>query len=208
MGSRSSICEALLMERDPGWRSTCNSLCTMSDEEIVGDRIPARTAVPVIPLVVAVVLAVLLATAGAGGVLFWAAKSGRLPVGNSQKVDEAVPAEPAQTKLVALDPLLVNLADPDGRSYLRVGLTLKIQVPHEVGAKGKEEKEEKGPPKNPFEAAERDAALSILGRETGSDLLAKDGKERLKLDLKSTLAERVPEIKVLDVLITEFLVQR
>jgi len=113
-----------------------------------------------------------------------------------------------KTKLVALDPLLVNLADADGRSYLRVALTLKVEDTPEKDPKGKDEKAEKATPKNPFDAQERDAALGILGRETGAELLASDGKERLKRDLQEALRERVPEVKVLDVLITEFLIQR
>jgi flagellar FliL protein len=157
----------------------------------------------------AVIVAVVLATGGAGGVLFWAIKSGKLPMGGVKTVTVVLPAEPIKTKLVPLDPLLVNLADPDGRSYLRIAMTLKLEdPPPDPKAKPKEEKAEKGAPKNEFEAAERDAAFSILGKETTSDLLAPDGKERLKKDLTASFKEHVPEIKVVDVLITEFLVQR
>ena len=113
------------------------------------------------------------------------------------------------TKLVPLDPLLVNLADADGHGYLRVSLTLKVEDgPPAKGAKPKEDKEGKGAAKNEFDAEERDAALELLGRETGADLLAPDGKEKLKRDLEAMLKVRVPEVKVMDVLITEFLVQR
>ncbi len=180
----------------------------MSEEEAVSDPPAAKATVPMLPLMVAVILAVVLATAGTAGVLIWASRAGMLPTGGAKPAEKAAPSEVPKTKLVALDPLLVNLADPDGRSYLRVALTLKLEVEPEKNGKSKEEKAEKRPPKNEFEAAERDAALSILGRETGADLLAPDGKERLKRDLKSSLGERVPEVKVVDVLITEFLVQR
>jgi flagellar FliL protein len=186
----------------------------MSDEESVEEALPAaepaKASVPVVPLLFAVVLAVILATGGAGGFLYWAIKSGKLPMGGTVKtVQVVVEKEPMKTKLVPLDPLLVNLADPDGRSYLRISLTLKVEdPPPPKDAKEKPEAPEKGKPKNEFEAEERDTALSVLGAETGVKLLEADGKENLKKDLLAAFKQQVPDAKVEDVLITEFLVQR
>jgi flagellar FliL protein len=187
----------------------------MSDEEASGEEAlpaaePAKANIPVVPLLIAVVLAVVLATGGAGGFLFWAIKSGKLPMGGTVKtVQVVVEKEPMKTKMVPLDPLLVNLADPDGRSYLRISLTLKVEdPPPPKDAKEKPEAPEKGKPKNEFEAEERDVALGILGGETGVQLLEPDGKENLKKKLVSAFRDQVPDAKVVDVLITEFLVQR
>jgi flagellar FliL protein len=183
----------------------------MSDEEqeTVATVEAPKAKVPVAPLVLAVVVAAMFATAAVGGVAYWAIKTGKLPIAGVKTVTVVVPAEVVKTKLVPLDPLLVNLADPDGKGYLRVALTLKVEDPPPAkDAKPKDEKETKGPPKNEFEAEERDAALGILGKETSDALLAADGKEQMKKDLKAALAEHVPEVKVVDVLITEFLVQR
>ncbi len=184
----------------------------MSDEEqaagVVAVEAP-KAKVPVVPLVLAVVVAAVFATATVGGVAYWAIRTGKLPIAGVKTVTVVVEAPPVKTKLVPLDPLLVNLADPDGKGYLRVALTLKVEdPPPPKDAKPKDEKETKGPPKNEFEAEERDAAFAILGKETSDALLASDGKERLKRDLKGAMAEHVPEVKVVDVLITEFLVQR
>ena len=160
---------------------------------------------PIVPLIGGVILAALFATCAVGGVAYWAIKTGKLPIAGVKTVTVVVQADPLKTKLVPLDPLLVNLADPDGKGYLRVALTLKIEDPPVLKeAKPKEEKEAKGPPKNEFEAEERDAIFGTLGKETSDQLLAVDGKERLKLDVKAALAEHVPEIKVDEVLITEF----
>ncbi len=176
--------------------------------ETTGAAVAVKAKVPVVPLVVAVIVSVLLATAGAGGVLFWAAKKGKLPLGNVKTVEVLVKAEPVKTKLYALDPLLVNLADDGGRGYLRVALTLKVEdPPPDKNAKPKEEAP-KGAPKNEFEAEERDTALTVLGRETTVNLLAPGGKDMMKGKLKSAFAEHDPEAKVVDVLVTEFLVQR
>jgi flagellar FliL protein len=168
-----------------------------------------KAKVPVVSLVLAVVVAAIFATAVVGGVAYWAIRSGRLPIAGVKTVTIVLPAEPIKTKLVPLDPLLVNLADSDGKGYLRVALTLKLEDPPALaGAKAKDEKETKGPPKNEFEAAERDAAFDALGRMTSEQLLAVDGKEELKKNLKAALAANVPEVKVDEILITEFLVQR
>ncbi len=185
----------------------------MSDtEEILEPAAEASAApkakVPVVPLMAAVIVGVLAATAGAGGFLFWAIKSGKLPMGGIKTV-EVIKVTPLPTKLVPMEPLLVNLADEGGRSYLRVGLTLKIDdPPPDKDAKPKEEKPEKGAPKNENEAAERDVALSVLGKETSEQLLSPYGKEELKRLLKEGFKDRVPEVKVEDVLVTEFLVQK
>lgn len=159
-------------------------------------------------MMLAMTAAGVIAVAGCGGVVVWLAKSGRLGLGGGlPKVEAATRAEAPRTHVVALDPLLVNLADEGGHSYLRVGLTLRIEdKPLVKGAKAEEPA--KGKPANEFEADERDAALAVMGRETTTQLLAPEGKEELKRGLRKALAERVPEVKVNDVLFTEFLVQR
>jgi flagellar FliL protein len=185
-----------------------------SEEKVVEQVAPAKASVPILPLILAVVFAVVAATAVIGGGLFWAVKTNHLPLAGVTKVVE-VPVEvpvvqkEAKTKLVALEPMLVNLADPDGHSYLRISLTLKVEDPPPAkDAKAKEEAPAKGPPKNEFEAEERDTALGILGKQKSPELLGEDGKERLKKDLVDGFKLQVPDAKVQDVLITEFLVQR
>jgi flagellar FliL protein len=185
----------------------------MSDEEAAVIPVVATSTaaggISVVQMMMTVVLAVVVAMASAGGAAYWLVKSGRLPLGGVKTVEVAVKLEPVKTKLVALDPMLVNLADPDGRSYLRLSLTLKVEDPPPAkDAKPKEEAAAKGAPKNEFEAEERDTALDVLGRETGAELLAPDGKEHVKRDLSLAFAQHVPEVKVVEVLITEFLVQR
>jgi flagellar FliL protein len=54
----------------------------------------------------------------------------------------------------------------------------------------------------------RDAALTILGRETSEGLLEPQGKDRLREELKTSFTAKLPEKKVVDILFTEFLVQR
>ncbi len=163
-------------------------------------------------LVVAVLAAVLLAVGAVGAAGYWLVSSGKLPVGGgAAKVEAAVKPEPVKARLVTLDPMLVNLADEGGKSYLRVAMVLRLEDPPPVkGAKPKEEeKPEKGKVVvNESDVIMRDSALGVLGRQMSESLLAADGKERLKAELRAAMQQRVPEVKVLDVLFTEFLVQR
>ncbi len=186
------------------WRGACTTRGMADDVEV---KATVKAGVPVLPLVMSVVVAVTVAVAGVGGAAYWLAKSGRLPV--VQGAARVVPVEvkPVKLRLLAMEPLLVNLADDGGRSYLRVAVTLRVEdAPPVAGEKVKEP--EKGKPVNENEAALRDAALGVLGHETAAALLAPDGKDELKKEFKAAMAEHVPEVKVVDVLFTEFLVQR
>ena len=49
------------------------------------------------------------------------------------------------------------------------------------------------------EAAVRDTALEVLGRQTAEELLAADGKEHLKTELKAAIEKHNPDQKVADI---------
>ena len=169
---------------------------------------PVTAKVPVVALLIAVVAGVVIATLGVGGVVYYLAHTGRLPMqgGAAQKTEATAPVT---THAMVLEPLLVNLADAGGSSYLRVALTLRVaDVADKKGAKSNDEKnkDDKGTPD--AVAAVRDTVLTVLGRQTADGLLAADGKEHLKRELKTALAEHNGDLKVKDVFFTDFLVQR
>lgn len=161
---------------------------------------------PVLPLAIAVVVGVAIAGLGIGGAVYALARTGRLPM--QGVASKAAPA-PVATHLMALDPLVVNLADADHASYLKVAVVL--QVADTASGKDTAQSGEKGPEKtggNESMIEARDTALTVLGRQTSDALLAVDGKDRLKAELKAALLEHDPEVKVVDVFFTDFLVQR
>ncbi|MCU1320283.1 MAG: flagellar basal body-associated protein [Edaphobacter sp.] len=181
-----------------------------SSPVVQGSSVSEPVKLPVGTLLIAVVLGVVVATLGVGGIVYYLARSGRLPM-QSGATAKAEPPGVVATHAMVLDPLLVNLADSGGNAYLRVGLTLRVaDVADKNGAKPKEEKSSDGKGGKDGEpvAAVRDTALAVLGRQTSEELLATDGKERLKSELKTALAAHNVELKVTDLFFTEFLVQR
>jgi flagellar FliL protein len=160
-------------------------------------------------LVIAMVAAVLLSSAAVGGTFFYLIRSGRLPMAKAAAVETPVVVipPPAASHTMVLEPMVANLADASGAAYLKMALTLRIaDEPLKKGSAGKEEKPAKG--MSEAEAAVRDTVLAVVGRATSEELLAVDGKERLKQRLKTALAEHNPELKVMDLYFIDFLVQR
>jgi len=161
---------------------------------------------PLMPLLIAVVLGVVIATSGVGGIVYYLLRTGKVPIRAAAATSTPSAAAPLKTHMVALEPLLVNLADSSRSAFLRMGLTLEIADPGE-GNQEKKNTESKSTPKD-TDAALRDTALTVLGRETSERLLAPEGKETVKKELKDALAKRNSGVKVVDLFFTDFLVQR
>ena len=169
---------------------------------------PVPAKLPIFPLLVAVVTGVMVASLGVGGVVYYLAHTGRLSMqrGTTQKMTVVAATV---THVLVLEPMLVNLADPSGNSYLRIALTLRVaDVSEKNVAKENNEKTKDDKGGDEAVAALRDTVLAVLGRQTSDGLLAVDGKAHLKAELKAALAEHNTDLKAMDVFITDFLVQR
>jgi flagellar basal body-associated protein FliL len=104
----------------------------------------------------------------------------------------------AQTQVrstLHLDTFVLNLSDPDQRSYLRVGIDLGLS------------REEKRGEVTPV-AEVRDTILGVLAEGKVDVLLTAAGKTKLKQDLLTALQQRLPQLGVEEVYFTEFLIQR
>jgi flagellar basal body-associated protein FliL len=95
-----------------------------------------------------------------------------------------------------LESFVLNVADADQRSYLRVGIDLGLS------------KEQKRGDEAPPVAKMRDTILSMLAVAKLEDLLTADGKTKLKENVLHALQERTPEAGVEEIYFTEFLIQR
>ena len=119
-----------------------------------------------------------------------------------QHVSEATDAAStnAAKSLVHLESFVVNLADSDQAAFLKVGIDLGI------GQVGKKEPAiDKG---SLVLSKIRDVILSVLTTWQSADLLAPDGKTKLKQRLLEALREQIPDLPVKEIYFTEFLVQR
>ena len=131
-----------------------------------------------------VVIAIL--SLGAAGIWFWV----------NQGSDAAASAAPRVRSTLHLETFVLNLADADQRSYLRVGIDLGL---NQVAKHG----EELAPV-----GQVRDAILGVLAEAKVDELMTAAGKTKLKENLLHALQERVPRIGVEEVYFTEFLIQR
>jgi flagellar basal body-associated protein FliL len=95
-----------------------------------------------------------------------------------------------------LDTFVLNLSDPEQRSYLRVGIDLGLSVEPKRG-------------EYPAPVAEvRDTILGVLAEGKVNELLTESGKTKLKENLLAALRSRMPQLGVEEVYFTEFLIQR
>jgi flagellar basal body-associated protein FliL len=100
---------------------------------------------------------------------------------------------------VHLEPFVVNLADKDGHSYLRLGIDLAVE---NQALKAKNEKLLGTVP------VMRDSVISLLSTLKSDDLMTPDGKRKLKESLLKALNDRLPELKAQEIYFTDFMVQR
>ncbi len=131
------------------------------------------------PLLIVMVAAVMISTLLLAGGGYYLAKSGRValvsgtPAANAKAEIAAVPA----THPVVLEPMVVNLTDEGGKAYLRIGITLRaLDVEPKKDDKPKEEKPKEAKGDSDAQAAVRDTALEVLGRQTAEDCWLRRGK--------------------------------
>lgn len=101
--------------------------------------------------------------------------------------------------MIHLEAFVVNLADNDGRSYLRVGIDLGVDSETPQG------KADQRPASVPVM---RDSVIALLSTLKSDDLMTPDGKKKLKQGLIKALNDRLPELKIREIYFNEFMVQR
>ncbi len=120
------------------------------------------------------------------GIWFWASRGS----------EPAATASTPVRSTLHLETFVLNLADTDQRSYLRVGIDLGLNQEAKRG-------EELAPV-----AQVRDTILGVLAEAKVNDLMSPAGKTKLKENLLRALQDRVPQLGVEEVYFTEFLIQR
>lgn len=129
---------------------------------------------------------------------------------------EVVVTEPGEGLMVDMNTKIINLSDPTGRKYIRLTVVLEF-VPDPVAeeaAAGGEEGEKAADP-NAEQLAKinarmplmDDMVITILSSKTYEELYTADGKELLRKEIQEAINQRLPELNILSVYFTEFVVQ-
>ena len=137
------------------------------------------------------ILVGVLVVAGGGGGAYW-----KFFAGASNTAEARKPSEPPA--IISFDPFVVNLADPGTPRFLRV--TLGLVVEGEGHAKEFNENAV-------VRSQVRSSLLEMLSQQQASQLITQDGKTALKKAVVDRAEHNAPELKVTDVLFTEFIVQ-
>jgi flagellar FliL protein len=170
----------------------------MSDAKETKDKADAPAAAPKKKSKLVLILALVFVVLGGGGAgAYWYfAKANAAPEGKHANAEAEAEAE--EPGLVELEPFVVNLADPGGQRYVRVSMRLLTQN-EEQALEMKESAVAK--------AKLRAAILELLSMQTADGLVTPDGKNALKKAIAEQAAHAVHELKVVDVLFVEFIVQ-
>jgi flagellar FliL protein len=99
---------------------------------------------------------------------------------------------------VALEPFVVNLADPGGTRFLRVTISLIVEDEHHAAEMGENEL---------VKMRVRSAILELLAMQTADVLVTPDGKAALKKAIAESASHAVEDLHIQDVLFSEFVVQ-
>lgn len=130
--------------------------------------------------------------------------------------------EPGQGVMVETGTKIVNLADPGGRRYLKASITIEVAPP--VSAAGSAETASSGghgssetaedPAMTAFNEAMakrmpiiNDIITTLLSGKTFESIYTVEGKESLRQEILTQLNERLPDLQVIAVYFTEFVVQ-
>jgi flagellar FliL protein len=141
-------------------------------------------------IIIAAVAVVLLG--GAGGAFWWMRRA-------APQVEAAPPEpKPAERGVVPFDPFVVNLADTGGSRYLRISVQLVVPSAEEA---------EKVHKTAALLMQARSAILEQLTQQTSDVIATAEGKAHLKDAIKEHTKDALGEIKVIDVLFSDFVIQ-
>ena len=109
--------------------------------------------------------------------------------------EDQVPLESLEGTLTPLPVFLVNLADPLGRRYLKLGLEVEVRDPDAQAALTK------------YEAKIKDTLLLLLSSKSYDSLSTMQAKMELKQEVADRLNQILGKGSVLRVYITEMVIQ-
>jgi flagellar FliL protein len=146
-----------------------------------------------------IIIVVLLAALGVGGwfgyKMFFAPPAKDTAAQQDAAGDPGKPAEQKEGLIVTLPTFLVNLADPLGRRYLKLGVEVEVRDADAQAALTK------------YEAKIKDTLILLLSSKTYEGLSTMQDKVELKQEIADRLNQIVGNGGVLQVYITEMVIQ-
>lgn len=119
--------------------------------------------------------------------------------GNAEAAPAAAePVKAGPGSIVELEPFVVNLADASGSRFLRVSLSLVVDSDEDAKTLAESAV---------VKARIRSEILELLSQQTADALITPEGKTALKKAIAERVAHAGTEVKITDVLFSEFVVQ-
>jgi flagellar basal body-associated protein FliL len=119
---------------------------------------------------------------------------------------------PGEGVMVNMSSKIINLVDPTGRKYIRITVVVEFAPDNpEYDAMPAEEKTtylteftDKLNSKMPIMD---DTVVTLLSTKTYDDLYTADGKEKLRSEIMNDLTQKLPDLHIISIYFTEFVVQ-
>jgi flagellar FliL protein len=137
-------------------------------------------------------------------------------VAEAAEVHEATPEHhtflPGEGVMLDMSTKIINLVDPTGHKYIRLTIVAEFAPDNpEYGSMPEEEKAvyltEFKDELNARVPIMDDAVITLLSTKTYEDLYTADGKERLRAEIMNDLTGKLPDLHVISIYFTEFVVQ-
>lgn len=138
------------------------------------------------------ILSILIVSVAGGGIFFFLSKKGG-------EVEEAKKGKNSKgskhTVFIEIDPIIVNLLDPTGKRYLQIKMSLEV-----ADKKVEEEVKKKDP-------IIKDIILKTLSGKTVEEVIVPEAKDKIKQELLKKINEALGEELVLNLYITQYIVE-
>ena len=119
---------------------------------------------------------------------------------------------PGEGVMVNMSTKIINLVDPTGHRYIRLTIVAEfapdseefISMPEEEKAAYLTEFQNKLNARMPIMD---DTVITLLSTKTYDELYTADGKEHLRAEIMSMLSQKLPDLHLISIYFTEFVVQ-
>ena len=141
-----------------------------------------------------------------------AASLNTAPVVQATAVPPQPTYSPGQGVMVNMSTKIINLVDPTGHRYIRLTVVAEF-APDDPNYQSLAD-EEKTTYLTQFEDKLNarmpimdDTVITLLSTKTYEDLYTADGKEKLRTEIMAALATKLPDLQIISIYFTEFVVQ-